>query len=170
MTTKEQCQRCNMDKRMPFIESTPTWQLFDYEIQQNRSGCAFAWGIYSWEAPEPGAEVQFEPFVGQFTGYATIKGDVLVLSSWKVHDSAYGLDSADDAKEHLEHLPKWDKTKYYTKIFDFNDSELYNCETGERVPESIAIPIMLELKFTERTMWSEIEEIIKRKGETPGED
>lgn len=148
------------------------WKLGDYEIQEDEKG-GLTWGCYLDEPAGVNDETgeSYPASVGVFIGWASIDENTstLLMTSWKVHDSAKsdGLTTWADVVPHMAALPNWDRTKYFAKIFDFDGVFLVDCKTGEQVSDAIADDVMPKLGFRRPNMWDQVEEIVEKADDLP---
>lgn len=123
------------------MKQVKEWNLHRNVIQA--SGGALCWGRYVF-GMDPSDENSIDIAIGKVFR----EGDTLILSPWKVMDEEKNLKTAEEVKEYLESLPKWDRTKYYVEIYDIGMSGLMLCDTGEEAPEEVQNEIMPKLGFT----------------------
>lgn len=111
------------------------WRLGGYVIEEGEGG-ELRWGTYVDEG-ECGWSV--------FSGYAMVKLDTLIISSWKVASSLE--QSWEETERWYESLPEWDKTNYFVKMVDMGGISLMDCKTLQRASEEEQERIMLKLGF-----------------------
>jgi hypothetical protein len=86
------------------------YRLGQYKIIEKQSGALW------WES--------YGGFSSVKGGKCFIEGDILFLGAGKTKRHGYLLL---EFKEHLNKLPKWEKTKYYSP-----SHTIYSCQTGRR--------------------------------------
>ena len=86
------------------------YTLGQYKIIEKHSGALY------WES--------YGGFSSVKGGKCFIEGDILFLGASKTKKHGYLLL---EFKEHLDRLPRWEKTKYYSPSYT-----IYSCKTGRR--------------------------------------
>lgn len=57
--------------------------------------------------------------------------DVTILNHFRDRTGESKHRNLSDARKYVESLPKWEKTKYYSRITDLGSSGLLDCKTGD---------------------------------------
>lgn len=119
------------------------YRLGQYKIIEKHNG-ALCWESYGGFSSVKG-------------GKCFIEGDILFLGAGETKEHGYLLL---EFKEHLNKLPKWEKTKYYCPSYS-----IYSCKTGSR---SLLEDRDLELgRGTERIKNNSYAKITKGRGIIP---
>jgi len=82
-----------------------------------------------------------------FAGWALVRGDVLLMSPWKICDKAE-WQTLDEFRKWRDSLPMWDKTTYFVKMVDMGGTKLMDCKTLLPASEEEQERIMPKLGFT----------------------